>query len=121
MAPDDISDFARFASQVLSSVPPAPPIIQDRWFDNQTIYIDGYVFQRCRFDRCQPVTSMATFIFRDCYIEPATCRLFFEGPALKVVRLFAHDLVMKGRLEYKPEEDSLYPRRTGPDGKFTLE
>ena len=101
--------------------PPAPPVIQDRWFNNGTIYIDGYTYERCRFDGCNLVTSMATFTFRDCYIDPVTCRFYFDGPALKIVRLFAQDLVMKGRLDYRPEEDGMYPRIVSPDGKFTLE
>jgi len=37
------------------------PTIQKRWFKNETIDIDGYVFEDCRFDNCQLITEMPTF------------------------------------------------------------
>jgi hypothetical protein len=64
---------------------PAPPLIQARWFKGETIHIDGYTFERCRFDGCNLVTEMATFAFKDCVIGP-DCSLYFTGPALKVAR-----------------------------------
>src|SRR5438132_13045104 len=77
--------------------PPAPPVIKDGWFKNETINIDGYTFEHCRFDRCKLVTAVATFTFRHCFIAD-DCGLYFTGPALKVARLLMHTLKVKGRL-----------------------
>ena len=101
------------------SSPPAPPVIQDRWFRGQIIYIDGYTFERCRFDGCQLVTSMATFAFRDCFIDP-TCRILFTGPALKIVKLLMHDLAIKQRITPQPGEAGIFPI-IKTDGTFTVE
>src|SRR5260370_5423437 len=62
--------------------PPPPPIIQARYFKNETIRIDGYTFERCRFDGCHLVTEWSTFAFRECGLSP-DCGLYFTGPALK--------------------------------------
>ena len=107
--------------QLLASLssPPGPPVIQDRWFRGQTIYIDGYTFERCRFDGCQLVTSMAKFAFRDCFIDP-TCRILFDGPALKTAKLLMHDLAMKRRVTPQPGEAGIFPP-VKPDGTFTVE
>jgi hypothetical protein len=119
--PDFLSGaLAALASLVNNPAPPQTPPIQGRWFNNQTINIDGYTFEGCRFDQCSLVTSMATFTLRDCYIAP-TCSIFFDGPTLKVVRLLMHDLTLKGRIEYRPAESGLYPPVVTPDGRFTLE
>ncbi len=99
--------------------PPPAPIIQDRWFPDQTIHIDGYTFENCRFDRCTLVTEMATFVFKNCYIA-ADCRLLFKGPALKIVKLLMHLLGMQGRLPVREDERGLLVN-VKPDGTFSLE
>src|SRR5262245_48947239 len=84
----------------------APPVV-DRWFKDQTLHVDGYTFVRCRFDRCQLVTEVATFAFTDCYIAP-TCSLYFQGAALKTVRFLLHALRIKNRISEQPGEEGLF-------------
>lgn len=117
----DAYNFAAEFLRSISSPPPAPapPTIEDRWFKDQSINIDGYTFVRCRFDRCKLVTERATFAFRNCYLDPQT-GLFFNGAALKLVRLLIHALVQRGRITLLPNEMGLLPT-THPDSTFTLE
>ena len=107
------------AQGLWSLAPPPPPVIQDRWFKDQTLHIDGYVFERCRFDNCKLVTVMATFTFRSCFIAPTT-RVYYDGPALKAVKLLMHDLAIKQRIQPQSEEGGIFPT-INPDGTFTLE
>ena len=99
--------------------PPPPPLIQNRWFKDETIRIDGYTFERCRFDRCKLVTQMASFTFRSCFISP-DCGLYFVGAALKVARLIMHSLAIKSRLTKVDGEEGLYAT-INDDGTFSLE
>jgi len=98
--------------------PPSPPAIEDRWFKDETINVDGYTFVRCRFDRCKLITVNATFAFRNCYIDTLSS-IFFNGPALKIARLLTHVLVQNGRVTLRPDEAGLLPT-LHPDGTFTL-
>lgn len=97
----------------------APPIVRDRWFKDTTVYLDGYVFERCRFDRCQLVTQQATFVFRECVIS-ADCSVYFSGPGLKLARFLMHTLAVKQRIQIVPGEQNLFPQ-INADGTFTLE
>jgi hypothetical protein len=95
------------------------PIVEGRWFKDVVVYLDGYVFERCRFDRCQLITEQATFTFRQCVIS-SDCGVVFSGLALKVARLLMNTLKDKGRVEVMPAEQNLLPLITS-DGTFTLE
>ena len=86
----------------------AAPVIQDRWYKDQTIHIDGYTFERCRFDRCRLLTAVGTFAFRQCYISP-DCSVFFDGAGLKVARLVMHQLAMHGRVQELPTDEGIFP------------
>lgn len=99
--------------------PPPPPPIQDRWFKGQTINVDGYVFERCRFDGCVLVTEFATFAFRECFISPNSA-LYFKGPSLKVARLLAHFFRVQGRVTTLAGEEGIFAHLNG-DGTFSLE
>ena len=99
-------------------LPPAP-VIRARWFKGETIPVDGYTFERCRFDGCHLMTEMATFTFRDCVIAPDS-GLYFTGPALKVARLLMHTLRAKGRIVMVGGEEAVFAS-VKPDGTFTLE
>jgi hypothetical protein len=128
-APLGLGDIAKAATDpsspsllsILASLggPPAPPAIVQRWFRGETIYIDGYTFDGCRFDNCQLVTSMGNFSFRDCFIDP-TSRVLFSEHALKVAKLLMHDLAMKRRLAPQHDEAGIFPL-VRDDGTFTLE
>ncbi len=96
------------------------PTISDRWFSGTTVYLDGYTFERCRFDSCNLVTERATFSFRDCFISP-NCDLYFKGPALKVVQLILHSLGLKGRVSQTLSDVllGLFPT-VNNDGTFSI-
>lgn len=96
-----------------------PPVIRDRWFKGESIRIDGYTFERCRFDGCSLVTEMATFTFKSCFISP-DCGLYLVGPALKVARLLMHTLTVKNRITRVAGEEALYAT-LNQDGTFSLE
>lgn len=98
---------------------PPIPVIRDRWFRDETLKIDGYTFERCRFDRCNLVTEMATFTFRHCFISP-DCGMYFAGPALKVARLLMHTLRVKTRVTTVAGEEAMYAP-LNPDGTFSIE
>ena len=130
--PLGLSPFRALIEQIFSSRQPSPPLtlgdligalapptVQDRWFKDTTVYLDGYVFERCRFDRCQLVTEQATFTFRQCVISP-DCGLVFSGPALKLARLLMHTLAVKRRIQPLTGEQNLLPQ-SNADGTFTLE
>ena len=112
----DLSTSAIYAS-LLPSV--HPPVIQDRWFKDVTIHLDGYTYERCRFDNCKLFTKQAAFVFRQCVIS-SDCGLYVEGPALKIAQLLMHILAVKVRITPLPAEQGLFPRQN-PDGTFTLE
>ena len=101
-----------FYSIPSSLTPSPPPMIPQRWFKDQTIHIDGYTFERCRFDRCALVTEQATFSFRECFISP-DCRIYFKGPALKVARLLMHVLQLQQRANARQVPDARLAVTTG--------
>jgi hypothetical protein len=98
---------------------PPPPVINDRWFKDQTIYLDGYTFERCRFDGCTLVISEATFSLKRCFIAP-NCRLFFTGRSLKVARLLLHTMRIQGRIQMLAGEEGVFAAM-GTDGTFTVD
>ena len=67
-----------------------PYTITGKWFNRQAISLDGYKFDRCRFDGCQLTTSKGSFALDHCMLTQ--CTLIFTGEAQKVVRL--HGLVV---------------------------
>jgi hypothetical protein len=95
------------------------PVVQGAWFKDQTVNIDGYVFERCRFDRCKLITEHATFVFRQCYLS-ADCSIYFNGPALKIARLLLHLLREQGRVQVGADEHGVFAT-LNHDGTFTLE
>jgi hypothetical protein len=121
--PDRSSPAYNFASALLGQAPifraPEPPVIKDRWFKDDTIKVDGYAFEHCRFDSCKLVTETATFTFKNCFVAP-DCKLVFGGPALKVVRLLMHKLIVIGRLTPREGEQAVYATVDG-DGNITIE
>ena len=106
-------------AQSIFGLPPIPPPVQGAWYKNQTVHIDGYTFEDCRFDACKLVTEAATFKFRRCFIS-ADCQLYFRGPALKVARLLMHVLRLQGRIQTGVDEEGVYAT-INDDRTFTLE
>lgn len=83
-----------------------------QYFLNQTIYIDDYTFERCRFDNCTLVTYKGTFRFVHCIV--ANTAIQYGAEAFKVAKLF------NSMTTYS----DLYPSfkvTINADGTFTLE
>lgn len=70
-------------SKLLASYPYR---IEGQWFYNQRIVLDGYNFVRCRFDRCEIVTSKGSFVIDHCFF--AECTYFFLAEATKITKLY---------------------------------
>jgi hypothetical protein len=96
-----------------------PTTIQGRWFKDTTINVDGYIFERCRFDHCTVATELATFSFRNCFMAN-DCQLYFSGPSLKIARLLLHFLRLQGRVAPLAGETGVFAT-VNIDGTFTLE
>ena len=76
------------------SVPPPPPtdvfgrvVATGLYFNGNTLYLDGYKFQRCRFDNCVLTVNTANFELVHCVIDQ-TCTLVWGQDAAKSIRLF---------------------------------
>lgn len=62
------------------------PRVENQWYHNQQVNIDGYHFHKCRFDNCTIITSKGSFSFDHCYFS--NCNFQYNDEALKIVRLF---------------------------------
>lgn len=84
----------------------------DRYYKDQTIYLDGYAFTNCCFNNCKLVTEAGLFVLRSCMIMP-NCELVFVGNALRVVKLWnvRHPNILSA--SYNP--------RVEADGSVTIE
>lgn len=68
-----------------------PPVISGRIFKNETVILDGFRFEKCRFENCTLVYSGGPADSAECYFAPDTLWKF-EGPAgmvMQVLPLFA--------------------------------
>lgn len=59
----------------------------NEYFLDKTIYLDGYKFSNCRFDRCNLVTYSGDINLDHCVISN-DCVINYGGNALKVTKLF---------------------------------
>lgn len=63
-----------------------PYRIDGKWYYKKNIHLDGYHFVRCRFDNCRIVTTTGSFLIDHCVFSGG--KIFFQGQALKIVKLF---------------------------------
>ncbi len=84
-----------------------------QYFLNQTVYIDDYTFNKCRFDNCRLITFKGTFKFKHCVIDASTV-IQYGGEAYKIATLFNVTTLNR----------RLYPNfevKMNEDGTFSLE
>jgi hypothetical protein len=74
------------ARSLLSALSNYYPKVENQWYHNQQINIDGYNFQRCRFDNCKIITSKGSFSFDHCFFS--NCTFMYNDEALKIVKLY---------------------------------
>ncbi len=79
--------LASFSAASSSSISSFRPIKKNLYYRNQTIAIDGFVFQNCRFDNCKLEIKNGNFEFRECVIDE-TCVVSYHGNALKIIKLY---------------------------------
>lgn len=78
--------------------------ISDRYYKNETIYLDGYTFINCCFHNCNLVTFAGTFTLKSCTIAGG---VFQFGPdAIRIIKLF--NLTSQKPNLFYPQVDSDY-------------
>ena len=60
--------------------------VENKWYHQQVVSLDGYTFVKCRFDNCQIYTTKGTFTLDHCILSG--CSVTFYGEAQKAVQLF---------------------------------
>ncbi|OGW76161.1 MAG: hypothetical protein A2Z72_01330 [Omnitrophica bacterium RBG_13_46_9] len=76
--------------------------VEDLYFKEDEIYIDGYSFKNCRFDACKLITEVGNFKFEDCLFNPGT-EMKYEGYAANIIMSYNHM-----RYKHKPGEPSIF-------------
>lgn len=65
----DPSVVARFADEMHSELEKSRIEVTNRYWEDQTIHVDGYRFVNCRFDRCTITFTWPHFEFKGCVFE----------------------------------------------------
>ena len=90
------------------------PELSSLYYRGQTIKLDGYTFNACRFDHCTLTCDTANFELVHCIID-SSCTLQFGVGAGKIIRLF---------LSRYPQFDSMIPsffkHAVHPDGTISI-
>ena len=63
------------------------PKVNNLWFNDQIVTLDGYTFNHCRFDSCKLYLSSTNFEIHHCFIDENTV-VYFNGEILKILKLF---------------------------------
>ena len=64
-----------------------PIEIRDIWFNGKDVYLDGFSFVSCRFDKCHLTVSSENFEMHDCFIDKDTT-VTYRGKIIRILRLF---------------------------------
>lgn len=71
-------------TSILESIAKNP---RDRYYKDETIYLDGYTFTNCCFNNCELITETGVFALRSCMIL-SNCRFRYGPAAVRVIRLW---------------------------------
>ena len=63
------------------------PVLENVWYNDKTVYLDGYNFISCRFDNCKLHIASEHFEMQRCFVDDNTT-IFYLGSIIKVLRLF---------------------------------
>ena len=110
MTDDSNSKYGTFLTALLSQT---RPVVEGRWFKDNTISLDGYHFKRCRFDKCVLRTNIGDFEMTDCFVAQDSYMQFADR-GTRQVQLFHI---------FFPSLDVYWPTfspRRNPDGTFTI-
>ena len=61
--------------------------VENIWFNNQIVTLDGYIFSHCRFDGCELNIWSINFELHRCFIDENT-EIIYNGEIIKIVKLF---------------------------------
>jgi len=86
--------------------------VQNRYYKNQTIYLDGYTFDNCCFNNCSLITDIGTFVLRSCAIFD-NCSLQYTPNAMRIIKLWNTRNINTVWPDFNPTRD--------PDGSVTIE
>jgi len=62
-------------------------LVQNLWYHDQSIVLDGYRFVNCRFDDCTLITHNGDFTLSHCFLSDGT-RIGYGPNILKAIRLY---------------------------------
>ena len=65
----------------------ARPEARGLWYNEKDVFLDGYNFVSCRFDKCKLYVSSEHFEMRNCFVDDETV-IYYDGDIVKVLRLF---------------------------------
>ena len=88
-------------------------LIENRWYEETPVFLDGFHYKNCRFDRCMLINIHTDFEIESCFISPDT-RIEYGERGIISIRLF---------MSQRPEFDHFWPG-LGPErlngGKVTI-
>ncbi len=108
---DESGELFRSALEAAAAI----PRVTNLWYNNKTVYLDGYEFVECRFDACNLHVDNAAAIHLDrCHINK-DCHFIYGNSSLSAIRLFNKDnewYYENNHLHWVPDRDS--------QGRFSL-
>ena len=87
--------------------------LEGLWFNERHIWLDGYNFKRCRFDKCIIIAGTHNFELEDCYVDDSNF-VYLAGEIVKPVRLL--NSIRSGSLT----RDSHYQANTNDNRTVTI-
>lgn len=87
--------------------------VNNLWFNNKIVTLDGYTFNNCRFDSCRLNISSTNFEINRCHIDERTV-INYSGEIVKVLRLFTC------RYEWFYENSPYFTPDRHEDGTFSI-
>ncbi len=86
--------------------------VENRYYKDQTVYLDGYNFSNCVFDHCVLSTNVGTFLLRSCKLING-CTLQYGPNAARIIRLWNTHAINYQWPDFNPW--------VGADGSVTIE
>jgi hypothetical protein len=74
-----------YFTRELARLVEAQPTLEDQWFKDQEVWLDGRTFTRCFFEKCTLRTATGAFFLDDCRIVRSA--LYLSGNALNAAKL----------------------------------
>ena len=86
--------------------------VSNAHFKNRTVFVDGYRFINCIFERCKLMAFRGTFEFHSCVLKDLTER-YFDDEAIKCIQLYYHSST------FSPK-NAAFAAKTNADGSFSI-